>query len=85
MKTILTKLAKCFMPSAETISKFAAERIASTINSSGKEELIAKYAKAGEYLTQVQQMLADGKVSDEETETIALMLQPTVKKLLELL
>lgn len=82
---IFSKIAKLFIPSADTIAEYAAQKIADAINTSGKDELIAKYAKAAEYLTKAQQMLEDGKISEEETKTVKLMLVPTVKKLLELI
>lgn len=82
---ILQKIARLFLPSAETIAGYAAERIAETINTSGKEELISRYAKAAEYLSTAQKMLEDGKLSAEETETVKDMLVPMVKKLLELI
>ena len=80
-------LAKIFIPSPKKLSTIAADKIADTINTSEKQDLIAKYASMALDLTNIQEfisnVLKDGKISDEEKKQIASKLEPLFTYLIE--
>ena len=80
-------IAKLFLPSPKKLSTIAADKIADTINTSEKQNLIAKYASMALDLTNIQEfisnVLKDGKISDEEKKKIASKLEPLFKYLIE--
>ena len=75
---------KIFLPNSKKIADYAAEKVASAINSQTEREAqIAKYAKLADQFTDYQkfvtQILTDGKISAEEKEQIAQKLLPVVE------
>ena len=80
-------LAKLFIPSPKKLSTIAADKIAETINTSEKQDLIAKYASMALDLTNIQEfisnVLKDGKISDEEKKQIESKLEPLFTYLIE--
>ena len=80
-------LAKLFIPSPKKLSTIAADKIADTINTSEKQDLIAKYASMALDLTNIQEfisnVLKDGKISDEEKKQIESKLEPLFTYLIE--
>ena len=80
-------LAKLFIPSPKKLSTITADKIADTINTSEKQELIAKYASMALDLTNIQEfisnVLKDGKISDEEKKQIESKLEPLFTYLIE--
>lgn len=85
MKSIL----KFFLPKPETFAKIAAESIAKNVNKSETIEKVAKYSDYAKLVTDIQQqlvdMLADGKINEQEEEKIAEMLLPVFDKLIKLI
>lgn len=77
------------MPSPKKLSNMAAEKIQSAVNSSGKEDLIAKYASMADSATEIQkwvtEMLVDGKIDDIEKKDIADKLEPLLQKIIEII
>lgn len=84
MKKLLIKL---FMPSAQDITKMAVDAIATFINQSGKEDVIAKYGTYADEFTKVQSKitawLRDGKIDDNEKAELYRALLPLAQKLIE--
>ena len=84
---MLKALAKLFIPSPEKLADIASTKIADTINTSEKQELIAKFASMALDLTNIQEfisnVLKDGKISDEEKKQIASKLEPLFKYLID--
>lgn len=84
MKKLLIKL---FLPSAEDIANLATKTVVEFINTSGKEEVIAKYGTMADKFTQVQahitSWLKDGKIDDGEKLDLYNALLPLAKKLVE--
>ena len=80
-------LAKLSIPSPNKLSAIAADKIADTINTSEKQDLIAKYASMALDLTNIQEfisnVLKDGKISDDEKKQIASKLEPLFTYLIE--
>ena len=80
-------LAKLFIPSPEKLADIASTKIAYTINTCEKQELIAKFASMALDLTNIQEfisnVLKDGKISDEEKKQIASKLEPLFTYLIE--
>ena len=80
-------LAKIFIPSPKKLSTIAADKIADTINTCEKQELIAKFASMALDLTNIQEfisnVLKDGKISDEEKKQIASKLEPLFTYLID--
>ena len=80
-------LAKLFIPSPKKLSTIAADKIADTINTCEKQELIAKFASMALDLTNIQEfisnVLKDGKISDEEKKQIESKLEPLFTYLIE--
>lgn len=67
---MLKSIAKWLMPSPKKLSNMAADKIQSAVNSSGKEDLISKYATMADSATEIQkwitELLVDGKIDDLE-------------------
>lgn len=82
-------LLKMLMPSAESLSKWAAEKAQKAVNGSEKAELLAKWTgyagKAGEVQAAVAKWMEDGKVDDAERDQLAAALVPLFRRLEELL
>lgn len=80
-------LVKLFIPSPKKLSTIAADKIADTINTSKKNELIAKYASMALDLTNIQEfisnVLKDGNISEDEKKQIASKLEPLFTYLIE--
>lgn len=80
-------LAKLFIPSPKKLSTIATDKIADTINTSEKQDLIAKYASMALDLTNIQEfisnVLKDGNISDDEKKQIASKLEPLFTYLIE--
>lgn len=77
------------MPSSKKLSNLAADKIQSTVNSSGKEDLISKYATMADSATEIQkwitELLVDGKIDDIEKQDISDKLEPLLKKVIDLI
>lgn len=86
---MLKSIAKWLMPSPKKLSNMAAEKIQSAVNSSGKEDLIAKYATMADSATEIQkwitELLVDGKIDDLEKQEISDKLEPLLKKVVDLI
>ena len=80
-------IAKLFLPSLEKLADIASTKIADTINTSEKQDLIAKYASMALDLTSVQEfisnVLKDGTISEDEKKQIASKLEPLFKYLID--
>ena len=80
-------LAKLFIPSPKKLSTITADKIAETINTSDKNELIAKYASMALDITSVQEfisnVLKDGNINEDEKKQIASKLEPLFKYLID--
>ena len=79
-----------FLPNSKKIAGYAAEKVASAINTQTEREAqIAKYAKIADQFTDYQkfvtQILTDGKMSDSEKEQIAQKILPVVEYVMGLL
>ena len=89
VKSVTSKILKLFMPSAESIAGFAADRVQKSINESGKTETIAKYSTMLQDIVtktqEINQMLVDGKIDVEEHDKIQEMLTPLFEKALALM
>ena len=83
------KIIKMFMPSPKKLSDMAAQKIQTAVNQSGKEDLIAKYAKLADQFTDYQKfvtgILVDGKVDQFEIEEISTRLEPIVAYVISLI
>ena len=82
-------LIKLVMPSAKTLSGYAADGIAKAVNESGKTDAIAKYSlmlqTAATNIASVNEMLVDGKIDPTETKRIAEMLTPAIDNILKMI
>lgn len=82
MKKLLLKL---FLPSAKDMAKMAVDAIATFINESGKEDVIAKYGTYADEFTKVQAKvtayLRDGKIDEAEKDELYRALLPLAEKL----
>ena len=80
-------LAKLFIPSPKKLSTITADKIADTINTCEKQELIAKFASMALDLTNIQEfisnVLKDGSISEDEKKQIASKLEPLFTYLIE--
>ena len=80
-------IAKIFLPSPKKLADIASTKIADTINTCDKQELIAKFASMALDLTNIQEfisnVLKDGKISDEEKKQIESKLEPLFTYLIE--
>ena len=84
--TSLKKTLLCaFMPSARTLAEFAAQRLAASVNESGKEDAISKWAQTADsflgFSKNLSSALRDGKVDPEEQDALARMLEPPFETL----
>ena len=83
---MLMSILKIFLPSAQKMSEMAAKKIQDSVNSatSGKEELVSKYAEFADEATtfakSVALIMKDSKIDDEERAAIAEMLVPLFEK-----
>lgn len=86
---MVKSLIKWFMPSPKKLANMASEKIQSAVNSSGKEDLISKYASMADSATEIQkwitEILADGKIDDLEKQEISDKLEPLLKKVVGLI
>lgn len=86
---MLKSIAKWLMPSPKKLSVMAAEKIQSAVNSSGKEDLIARYATMADSATEIQkwvtELLVDGKIDDLEKQEISDKLEPLLEKIVSLI
>ena len=84
LKTIL----KWFSPSASAVADLAAGSIQRSVNSAteGREAVVAKYAaiaaEASAVATRLSDIMADGKIDDDEKKQLASMLTPLSEKIL---
>ena len=92
MKTFATlkkTLLKAFMPSARTLADFAASRLAASVNESGKEQAISKWASTADsflgFSKSLSSSLKDGKLDKAEKAALARALEPAFAKLREAL
>ena len=82
-------LLKMLVPSSDKLSVMAAQAVRETINSlpdDRTEKLMKSSQIAAEANTVVEQIatwLADGKMSDEETQQLANALKPLIEKIRE--
>lgn len=80
-------LAKLLIPSPKKLADIASTKIADTINTCDKKELIAKYASMALDLTNIQEfisnVLKDGNISEDEKKQIASKLEPLFTYLIE--
>ena len=80
-------LAKLFIPSPKKLADIASTKIADTINTCDKQDLIAKYASMALDLTSVQEfisnVLKDGNINEDEKKQIASKLEPLFKYLID--
>lgn len=78
-------LLRAFMPSARTLADFAASRLASSVNESGKEDAISKWAQTADSFLglskKLSSTLADGKVDEAEQDALARMFEPAFETL----
>ena len=85
---IILRMAKMFMPDAKQLSVMAASACQEFINKQ-PDERSARIARASDVASKlsdlqstVSRALADGKLDDEETAKLAIMLEPVVRKIL---
>ena len=78
-------LLKWLLPSAEDIASLATRTVVEFINTSGKEEVIAKYGSMADKFTKVQAYitgwLKDGKIDDDERQQLYYALLPLAHRL----
>lgn len=87
MNKIKKMLLKMFVPTAEDIATLATKTVVEFINTSGKEEVIAKYGTMADKFTQVQahitSWLKDGKIDDGEALDLYNALLPIAQKIVD--
>lgn len=80
-------LLKWFLPTPEQMADVAADAVSKFVNSSDKQETIAKYSAYVNEFTKVQatvsRCLLDGKISDDEKEELKRALLPLAQKIVE--
>lgn len=82
-------LLKMLVPSSDKLSAMAAQAVRETINSlpDDRTEKLMKSsqiaAEANKVVEQIAKWLADGKMSDEETQELANALKPLIEKIRE--
>lgn len=85
MNKLKKMLVKMFIPSAEDIANLATKTVVEFINTSGKEEVIAKYGTMADNFTKVQshitRWLKDGKIDDGEKLDLYNALLPLAQRL----
>lgn len=78
-------LLKWLLPSAEDIASLATRTVVEFINTSGKEEVIAKYGTMADKFTKIQAYitgwLKDGKIDDNERHQLYYALLPLAQRL----
>ena len=85
---MLKTLLKWFSPSASAVADLAAGSIQRSVNSAteGREAVVAKYAaiaaEASAVATRLSDIMADGKIDDDEKKQLASMLTPLSEKIL---
>ena len=85
---MLKTLRKWFSPSASAVADLAAGSIQRSVNSAteGREAVVAKYAaiaaEASAVATRLSDIMADGKIDDDEKKQLASMLTPLSEKIL---
>jgi len=85
---MLKTLLKWFSPSASAVADLAAGSIQRSVNSAteGREAVVAKYAaiaaEASAVATRLSDIMADGKIDDDEKKQLAAMLTPLSEKIL---
>ena len=85
---MLKTLLKWFSPSASAVADLAAGSIQRSVNSAteGREAVVAKYAaiaaEASAVATRLSDIMADGKIHDDEKKQLASMLTPLSEKIL---
>ena len=85
---MLKTLLKWFSPSASAVADLAAGSIQRSVNSAteGREAVVAKYAaiaaEASAVATKLSDIMADGKINDDEKKQLASMLTPLSEKIL---
>ena len=86
-KKLKKLVVRWFIPSAEQMTDVAVETVATFVNSSDKQETIAKYSAYVNEFTKVQSAVArwllDGKISDDEKEELKRALLPLAQKIVE--
>ena len=86
---MIKSLLKIFLPSSKKLATIAAEQICNAVNSSNKEAQIQQIIKYADILTDIQAkicvLLKDGKLDEEETQKIAVDLEPFIEKLIKML
>ena len=81
-------LLKWFSPSASAVADLAAGSIQRSVNSAteGREAVVAKYAaiaaEASAVATRLSDIMADGKIDNDEKKQLASMLTPLSEKIL---
>lgn len=79
-------LIKWLLPSSDSITKMISASVQETINNSGKEEQISKYAGYSETWIKAQsyisKWLADGKIDDSEKAEFEKAIRPLVDQVL---
>lgn len=82
-------LLKMLVPSSDKLSVMAAQAVRETINSLPDDRTVKLIkssqiaAEANKVVEQIAKWLADGKMSDEETQELANALKPLVEKIRE--
>ena len=85
---MLKTLLRWFSPSASAVADLAAGSIQRSVNSAteGREAVVAKYAaiaaEASAVATRLSDIMADGKIDDDEKKQLASMLTPLSEKIL---
>ena len=87
---MLKTLLKWFSPSASAVADLAAGSIQRTVNSAtdGREAVVAKYAaiaaEASAVAAKLSEIMADGRIDDNEKGQLASLLTPLSEKMLAL-
>lgn len=82
-------LLKMLVPSSDKLSVMAAQAVRETINSlpNDRTEKLMKSSQiaseANKVVEHIAKWLADGKMSDEETQELANALKPLIEKIME--
>lgn len=76
---------KWFIPKPQDLADIIAGAVADFVNSSNKQDVIAKFVDKAKPVQEAQTLLAkwlaDGKVDEEETKELAAKLAPVVEEL----
>lgn len=85
---MLKALLRWFSPSPSAVAGLAADQIQRRVNSAtdGRETVVAKYAaisaEASANATKLSEIMADGRIDDNEKKQLATMLTPLFEKML---